>query len=625
MTRKHSSWRGALLVFGVAIVLRAAFLLEASTKPAFSLVYMDPEYNLEWARGMATGVWNPPYDTLREGPFFRAPLYSMFLAAIWGVFGEKLWIFRSFQAVLGSFSCVLVFLLAKRLYDQRVGILAGLLCACYWVLIYFDSQFLFPVLLVFLVLAGFLALIWSLEQKNMMFGAISGLFFGLFAITRPNILVFFPFLALWGLWAWPGTFKKQILFAFWLAFGAGLPPLAATVYNGVVGDDWVLVASQGGVNFYIGNNPQSNGMQAVVPGTRASWWGGREDTIAIAEQAAGRLLKPSEVSSYWYAKSLDYIREQPVEWLKLTLRKAIAMFGDVEIPNNAPYQARRGEFFTLSAIPLGFAAIFALFLVSTPWILPKKSDFEAQNTARSVILLILVFLATYSASIIAFFVTGRYRMPLVPFFAMGAAVGIVRAHDFIRARQWRSTTALVAVFLLLFGVLKMDFFKIREQTAEFTRLTIAQDHMQLGEWDEAIQQLEAIRQTRRLSMVEVYISLARAYLHRGSPNDAAAILAVAEEGLQLHPSTPELLWYAAVGRVQMADWPHARLWIEQYVLAEPGDVRGLHLAHLVATQQNRHADAQEALRRAQSIDPHHPAVRDMLKASGMGGNTPPFH
>lgn len=150
----------------------------------------------------------------------------------------------------------------------------------------------------------------------------------------------------------------------------------------------------------------------------------------------------------------------------------------------------------------------------------------------------------------------------------------------------------------------MDFFKIREQTAEFTRLTIAQDHMQLGEWDEAIQQLEAIRQTRRLSMVEVYISLARAYLHRGSPNDAAAILAVAEEGLQLHPSTPELLWYAVVGRVQMADWPHARLWIEQYVLAEPGDVRGLHLAHLVATQQNRHADAQEALRRAQSIDPH---------------------
>lgn len=104
-------------------------------------------------------------------------------------------------------------------------------------------------------------------------------------------------------------------------------------------------------------------------------------------------------------------------------------------------------------------AIFALFLVSTPWILPKKSDFEAQNTARSVILLILVFLATYSASIIAFFVTGRYRMPLVPFFAMGAAVGIVRAHDFIRARQWRSTIALVAVFFAVVWRVENGFFQ----------------------------------------------------------------------------------------------------------------------------------------------------------------------
>lgn len=221
MASPQTIWRSALLIFAVAIVLRAAFLIAVSTTPAFSLLYMDPEYNLEWARGMATGVWNPPYDSLREGPFFRTPLYSMFLAAIWRVFGENLWIFRSFQSILGFFSGVLAFLLAKRLYNHPIGVITGLLCAGYWVLIYFDSQFLFPVLLVFLALAGFIAMIGSLDRKNMTFGTIFGLFFGLFAITRPNILVFFPFLAFWGIWAWPGTIKigfAAIFTLFWVSF-----------------------------------------------------------------------------------------------------------------------------------------------------------------------------------------------------------------------------------------------------------------------------------------------------------------------------------------------------------------------------------------------------------------------
>ena len=613
MSSSRTIWRSALLIFVVAIVLRAAFLLEASTKPAFSLVYMDPEYNLEWARGMVTGVWNPPYDTLREGPFFRAPLYSMFLATIWRIFGENPWIFRSIQAILGSFSCVLAFFLAKRLYNHRIGVITGLLCATYWVLIYFDSQFLLPVLLVFLALAGFLSLSFSLERQNLALGALSGLFFGLFAITRPNILLFFPFLALWGLWAWPGTLKKRIFFAFWLSLTAGLPPLAATVYNGVAGGDWVLVASQGGVNFYIGNNPQSNGMQAVVPGTRASWWGGREDTVAIAEQAAGRPLKPSEVSNFWYAKSWDYIRSQPAHWLKLTFRKTAALIGDTEIPNNAPYQARRAEFFTLSALPLGFAAIFSLFLASFRWILPKKSTVDPQNPFRSLILLILTFLATYSASIIAFFVTGRYRVALVPFIAMGAAVGVSRGWDLLRQRHWRPFGVFFAVFLLFFALLKPDFFKIKAQTAEFARLTIAQDHMQLGEWDQAIAQLNHIRQRRHLRAVEIYISLVRAHLQRQAPGDSHAILPIAEEGLQFYPMDAELLWVAAVGRTQLADWPQARHWIERHLALEPGNIRALHLACLAATKQNRPADARSALLRAQALDPAHPAIPDMQK------------
>ncbi len=85
-----------------------------------------------------------------------------------------------------------------------------------------------------------------------------------------------------------------------------LPILPVTLANTLSGD-FVLIASQGGVNFYIGNNPESDALRAVVPGTRTDWWGGYNDAIFMAEEALGRKLKPSEVSRYWYGRGLEFL------------------------------------------------------------------------------------------------------------------------------------------------------------------------------------------------------------------------------------------------------------------------------------------------------------------------------
>ena len=138
----------------------------------------------------------------------------------------------------------------------------------------FDTQFLLPVLLVLLLVLGMLLAFMAAEGRSVLLAGLSGLSLGLYSITRPNILVFFP-VVIW--WAFKTAKRMGAAsgrrFATILVLGLMLPPLAATVRNRVVADDLVLIASQGGVNFYIGNNPQSNGMQAVVPGTRATWSG----------------------------------------------------------------------------------------------------------------------------------------------------------------------------------------------------------------------------------------------------------------------------------------------------------------------------------------------------------------
>jgi hypothetical protein len=54
------SLRHMLVVFGVALFSRALYLFEASLHPDFNLFSMDQQYNLEWARALASGIWQPP-------------------------------------------------------------------------------------------------------------------------------------------------------------------------------------------------------------------------------------------------------------------------------------------------------------------------------------------------------------------------------------------------------------------------------------------------------------------------------------------------------------------------------------------------------------------------------------
>jgi 4-amino-4-deoxy-L-arabinose transferase-like glycosyltransferase len=613
------SWKLALIVFLAALSFRGAYLWEASQRPDFNLFYMDEEYHLEWAKALTTGVWNPPYDQLKDAPYFRAPLYPYFLAGLLAVSGNDALAARAFQIILGSISCVFVYMLATGLFGRRVGFAAGLICSCYWVLAYFDAQLLLPVLLVFLVTVGMLAALKAVEKNSLPLAIGAGLAFGLYSITRPNMLIFFPFLAWWAvsLRKWQ-TLKVRRWFAPLLIAGLILPPAAVTLRNRIVGKDWVIVASQGGVNFYIGNNPRSNGMQAVVPGTRQTWWGGYEDTHAIAERAAGRTLKPSEVSDYWFRRGLDYIRDDPAGWLRLTLRKMVAFAGNVEIPNNEPYEAYRGDFTSLRILPLGFGVVFGLFLLSLPFQLKTRKRLlrrgSAGDAARGGLIgLSLMLVGAYVVTVVGFFVTGRYRVPLVPFFAMGSAVTVVGVYDLFRSRALFKVLGLMCVAVAVVAVLNRDNLGIRRVTAGFSAFTMAEDKLDTGDVNGAIAILEKIRESGSVRAPEVYKALARAYLGRGSPGDRDAVLKTAEEGLRLYPADPELLWYSAVGNADHKDWTMAGRRVAAFLEVRPDDLRGLFLGFTASMETGDIEAARAYFERALAVKPGDPLVGQMRR------------
>ena len=302
-----------LTILLVAFIVRLIYLWgQYQYNPMFNIPIMDALIHHQWALQIASG------EGMGAQPYFRAPFYYYYLAFIYKLFGPSIEFARLIQCLIGSISCYIIGLIGYKLKGFWTGILAGMIAAFYWPFIYFDAELLSTSLEIFLNLL----LLWTLMQaeskRSWILFLLSGFILGLSAITRPNILVFLPGIFTWLLIkniknkkkAWACSMTALVI------IGAALPILQVSLRNYFVGGEFIFICSNGGVNFYIGNNPLSNGIEAVVPGTRTTWKGGYEDTHNIPEMELGRKLKEAEISDYWYKKSFQWIGSEPGQWLR---------------------------------------------------------------------------------------------------------------------------------------------------------------------------------------------------------------------------------------------------------------------------------------------------------------------
>jgi tetratricopeptide (TPR) repeat protein len=415
-------------IFILAFAIRFVYLLQMRSSPLFDTPTMDAEYHDQWAQMILKG------EELHGGVFFRAPLYPYFLALVYKIFGHDYFMARLIQFLIGSLSCVLVYLVGKKVLNRRVAIIAGVMASLYGVLIYFDGELLLPVLEVFTGLLVILACIWAKEKPKALRWFLCGMLLGLSALARPNILLVGVAFFIWIILMYRGNSKfqiKSLLYAGCLALGVILIISPITFRNYIKGHDFVLIASQGGMNFYIGNNPQSDGASAILPGSRTTWWGSYEDANRIAEKATGKSLKPSEVSRFWYMEGLKFAATQPFQFLKLMLKKFILFWNGNELSNNKDFY-----FFARSA-PLLKLLIWR-FIIYFPFglIVPLALvGIILSHQTKKDVLILEIFLLVYMITVILFFVTERYRVPILPILILFAAYALDWLTSMIKRRK----------------------------------------------------------------------------------------------------------------------------------------------------------------------------------------------
>jgi Tfp pilus assembly protein PilF len=231
-----------------------------------------------------------------------------------------------------------------------------------------------------------------------------------------------------------------------LLTGIGIGTAPCWLHNCFVARDPVFLSAHGGINFWLGNNPEATGYPHF-PGLHAGQASMLRDSIDQAEAAAGRTLKRSEVSQFWASKARTYIANNTRAWLKLMVRKIGNFWNGFEY-DDLGVIANLREHRVVFPGP-HFAIVTALAIPGLFFSL------RARPTARWIAAAILLHLA----SVLPVFVTERYRLAVVPgllFFAVCGLKDLWEGCSLSRYRRVASYLVLLVGAVILVTVPRND-------------------------------------------------------------------------------------------------------------------------------------------------------------------------
>ncbi len=425
---KRHEWMTQVGIFMLAFLLRLIYLLQISHAPFFNHPFGDAQLYHQRAIEILHGDFMG-----REVFFHSSPPYPYFMALFLALtHASSLWSIYLIQILIGSGNCLLIYALTKRLSQrQATPVLAALMAAFYGLFVFFDGDIMMISLTLFLIDLSLLLLVKYQEQRRPLHLFWAGAALGGVVLDKVNVLLFLPVLLFYlavgftrrsAGWQW-----KPVLLCL---TGLSLVIVPVTVRNYMVGRDLVLVSSNGGVNFFIGNNPAAAGYFRLPTGSGLEDPNLYESSLREAEKALGRTLKPSEASRYWFRRGLDFYGEHPWAALKLLGKKMYLLLNAYEIPNHMSFDFVRLNFGTaLQWMPIGYWLVFPLAMVGLARLIRK--DLNQAGT------LYLAFIFSYLFSMLLFFITERYRLPLVPLFIVFAAWGVEDMAEAVKDRRWK--------------------------------------------------------------------------------------------------------------------------------------------------------------------------------------------
>lgn len=617
-TRTGATWPWMIGIALVAFVARFIHLQQARAVVFFENLISDGQSYWNWASRLIGGDW------VGDGVFYQAPLYPYFLACVRSVVGDDVAAVRTVQAAIGALACGLMVLVGRKLFDLRVGVLAGLLLALYPPAIFLDTLIQKVVLDGLLGVAAILAMVQIAERATTLRALWLGALLGLLALTRENALALAPVLALWLLLKSPAKDAAEALpskprpgwrfaQAGSLLIGTALVLAPVVLRNAIVGGEFALTTSQAGPNFYIGNHAGADGRYEPLRSGRGSPRYERRDATDLAAKALGHPPTPGEVSRYWLGQAGQFITEHPGQWLTLLGRKLLLALNWYEIPDaeDQYFYERDCTWLTTLSRVLHFGVLLPLGVAGMVL---------ARGNRRAAPLLLAS--ATLLATVVAFYVFARYRYSLVPLLVPFAAFAPFRFVQIWLARRKRepATTpeghaqragAVPALVALVITAIPANWLVYpRSNHLAISLANTATIYNSRGDTAKAI---ERYREALRVdpNYFNAHYGLGLSLGAAGRIDEARAEL---NEALSLQTDSPEVLTTLGILSMAQRDVAVAEGFYSAALAKWPDHPEALNALGKLQITTGRAAEGMAALRRAYELAPDEPRiVRDYVQ------------
>jgi Flp pilus assembly protein TadD len=403
------------LAFGLA--LRVWYFSDLVAQPWFGYPLVDA---LTFDRA-ALGILRDGY----QGAFSRPPLYPHFLAFVYRFFGHSAAAVVWIQFALGLATLLPAYRLGERWFGGAAALAGVWIGACYPLRIFFEAETLDVTLFTFLVVCATWQLWHAIEQAESSRVFLAGLLYGAAALARPNVLLALPLIAAGVAFAFRAGWRRLPALGVAGALGVALAIAPAAFHNWRAEGAFIPVAANGGVNFFLGNERGATGLTPVPPGLR---W---EQTVLRPLRAGQSSLSGQD--RWWFARAAEEIRAAPGRWLALLGKKTVLFLNAAESSNNKAL-----EHFTAISFPVRHYRWWfgALVCLSLPGLVTRPAG---------VALCFGAVVTGLGFSVVLFFVSERYRLPVVPLLAPAAAAGAGVVLRAIRARQGLRAGGLAAL------------------------------------------------------------------------------------------------------------------------------------------------------------------------------------
>lgn len=501
----------ALLLF--AALVRLFVFAGAIGDPAYSAYRFDEVVFDRLAdllsRGRADAI---------SAPFFLSPLWTLLLAGTYKLVGVTPLGALALQQLIGLATLLLLWRIACRLLAPATAFWVAAAWALCGPQLFYETRLLADPVVGFVTLLAAWTLIRLTERPSLPRAAALGAALALATLGRPNIAIVALPIALLLLWpsndgAPPTSLKHRIGLLAVAAIACAIILAPVVWFNGQRGSMSPSAAS-GGINLYIGNHDAADGTWTIPNG-----WVLKQDTSElprearrIAEALQQHPMSAGEVNDYWRTEALRIRSSDPVGTLRLTGQKLLLALQSDEVPDNRTYEYDR-QFMGILALPLFPPA--GLFIALG---LPGLAILIMRGRQRATLLLFGLVLPL--GTMLLFFVVGRYRLPWLPFLAIGAGAFVEWGRVQLAVRQERRLLTGLSVAL---AIALLSFWPSRESHFRHEQFLRANDLQLLGSPLEAVTLFEGLFDSPRLGDMARW-NAARAWLEAGRPKAAHDIL-----------------------------------------------------------------------------------------------------